>query len=75
MPAWGSGPHRVRAAFTEADGERRDLKVIGAGTTRMVAAAVRLACRKLEAGRQVVTGAVRNPVREAEQIVTNLIVA
>jgi hypothetical protein len=67
VSAWGSGPHRVRATFTEPDGERRDLHVIGAGTARWVAAAVRLACRKLETGRQVVTGADQTPADGIEE--------
>lgn len=72
VSAWGSGPHRVRATYTEPDGERRDLTVIGAGTGRWVAAAVRLACRRLEAGSQVVTRADHTPasdIDEAQQIV------
>lgn len=66
-PAWGSGPHRVRATFTEPDGERRDLNVIGTGTARWVAAAIRLACRRLEAGRQVVTSPGQAPAGDTEQ--------
>jgi energy-coupling factor transporter ATP-binding protein EcfA2 len=71
VSAWGSGAHRVRATFTGADGERRDLKVIGAGTARWVAAAVRLACRRLEAGQQVVTGVGQadRDMEEAREIV------
>jgi energy-coupling factor transporter ATP-binding protein EcfA2 len=67
VSAWGSGPHRVRATFTEPDGERRDLIVIGAGTARWVAAAVRLACRRLEVGRQVVTRASQTPASDADE--------
>jgi AAA domain, putative AbiEii toxin, Type IV TA system/AAA domain len=52
---WGGGLPRIRAAFAEHGGETRDLRVVGAGTARWVAAAVRLACRRLETGRQVVT--------------------
>jgi hypothetical protein len=68
VSVWGSGPHRVRATFIEPDGERRDLKVIGAGTGRWVAAAVRLACRRLEAGRQVVTGVGQTTVSEMDEV-------
>jgi hypothetical protein len=66
VQAWGSGAPRVRATFTERDGERRDLNVIGSGTARWVAAAIRLACRRLEAGRQAVTDADGAPVADVE---------
>lgn len=56
VSAWGSKLHRIRATFTEPDGIRRDLGLVGAGTARWVAAALRLACRRLEAGRRVVIG-------------------
>jgi hypothetical protein len=56
VSVWGSVPHRVRAIFTEHGAvEARDLSVTGAGTARWVASAIRLACRRLEAGEQVVT--------------------
>lgn len=67
LSAWGSGPHRVRATFTEPDGNRRDLNVIGTGTARWVAAAIRLACRRLETGRQVVTSISQVPADDLEQ--------
>jgi hypothetical protein len=66
LSAWGSGQHRVRATFTEPDGRRRDLKVTGSGTARWVTAAVRLACRRLEAGQQVVTDAGQARVGDME---------
>lgn len=52
---WGDSVPRVRAAFSEHGEGPRDLSVLGAGTARWVAAAIRLACRRLLAGRQVVT--------------------
>jgi energy-coupling factor transporter ATP-binding protein EcfA2 len=55
VSVWGGGLPRIRATFTEYGEEARDLKVVGAGTARWVAAAVRFACRRLEAGRQVLT--------------------
>jgi hypothetical protein len=55
VSVWGSGKHKVRATFTEPGDEPRDLNVLGAGTARWVAAAVELACRRLEVGHQVVT--------------------
>jgi hypothetical protein len=73
VPMWGGGLPRVRATFTEYEDEVRDLKVVGAGTARWVAAAVRLACRRLEAGRQVVTdnaGAIVMDEAEKRQIVS-----
>ncbi len=54
VAVWGSGKHRVRATFTESNGEQRDLRVVGAGTGRWAAAAIRLASRRLEKGSQVV---------------------
>jgi hypothetical protein len=72
VSAWGSGPHRVRATFTEPDGNRRDLNVLGTGTARWVAAAIRLACRRLETGRQVVTSpgqAQASDMEQARQII------
>ena len=68
LSVWGGGLPRVRATFTEPGQETRDLKVVGAGTARWVAAAVRLACRRLQAGRQMVTDDVGSPVEdEAEK--------
>lgn len=69
VSVWGRGLPRIRATFTEhGEDEARDLKVVGAGTARWVAAAVRLACRRLEAGRQVVTDDSGMPVSdEAEK--------
>jgi energy-coupling factor transporter ATP-binding protein EcfA2 len=55
VSVWGGGLPRIRATFTEYGEEARDLRVVGAGTARWVAAAVRLACRRLAAGRQIVT--------------------
>lgn len=67
LSVWGGGLPRVRATFTEPGQETRDLKVVGAGTARWVAA-VRLACRRLQAGRQMVTDDVGSPVEdEAEK--------
>jgi hypothetical protein len=54
VAVWGSGKHRVRATFTEDNGEKRDLRVVGAGTGRWAAAAIRLASRRLAEGSQVV---------------------
>ena len=54
VSVWGPGQHRVRATFTEFGADQRDLRVVGAGTGRWAAAAIRLACRRLETGRQVV---------------------
>lgn len=54
VAVWGSGKHRVRATFTEINGEKRDLRVVGAGTGRWAAAAIRLASRRLAGGSQVV---------------------
>jgi energy-coupling factor transporter ATP-binding protein EcfA2 len=54
VSVWGPGEHRIRATFTEFGAEQRDLRVVGAGTARWAAAAIRLACRRLESGRQVV---------------------
>jgi hypothetical protein len=74
---WGGGRPRIRATFTIRGDEPRDLRVLGAGTARWVAAAVRLACHRLERGEQVVTGqggavisdstAVREEVRRARK--------
>jgi AAA domain, putative AbiEii toxin, Type IV TA system/AAA ATPase domain len=54
VAVWGSGGHRVRATFTEFGRDKHDLKVVGAGTGRWAAAAIRLASRRLANGRQVV---------------------
>jgi AAA domain, putative AbiEii toxin, Type IV TA system len=71
VSVWGPEDHRVRVTFTGRDGERRDLRVVGAGTARWAAAAVQLACRRLEKGRQVVTdraGAVIDDVAAARDL-------
>ena len=68
VAVWSPDRPRVRATFTAHDGERRDLKVIGAGTARWAAAAVRLACRRLEAGRQVVTDEAGDETRNPQSI-------
>jgi AAA domain, putative AbiEii toxin, Type IV TA system len=52
---WGQEDRRIRATFTGSDGEPRDLRVVGAGTARWAAAAVQLACRRLEMSHRVVT--------------------
>lgn len=57
VSVWGPGQHRVRATFTESEAEQRDLRVVGAGTARWAAAAIRLACRRLESGHQIVADA------------------
>ena len=56
VSVWGSEDRRIRVTFT-GRGRRwpRDLRVVGAGTARWAAAAVLLACRRLEQGKQVVT--------------------
>jgi hypothetical protein len=54
VAAWSSAGHRVRATFTEPQGEKRDLGVMGAGTSRWAAAAIRLAAWRLAKGRQIV---------------------
>lgn len=53
---WGTGRARIRATFAELGEDPRDLRVLGAGTARWVAAAISLACRRLEEGHQLVTG-------------------
>jgi AAA domain, putative AbiEii toxin, Type IV TA system len=55
VSVWGPQDRRIRVTFTGRDGERRDLRVVGAGTARWAAAAVQLACRRLKKGNQVVT--------------------
>lgn len=62
VSVWNAAGHRVRATFTEHGAEARDLQVLGAGTARWVAAAIRLACRRLEAGEQIVTDEAQEPV-------------
>jgi hypothetical protein len=63
VAVWGAGGHRVRATFTErGDDEPRDLAVVGAGTARWAAAAVRLACRRLELAKQIVLDEAGAPV-------------
>jgi hypothetical protein len=72
VAVWGSGKHRVRATFTESNGEKRDLRVVGAGTGRWAAAAIRLASRRLEKGSQVVeddTGTRADDENERRRIV------
>jgi energy-coupling factor transporter ATP-binding protein EcfA2 len=73
VAVWGPGKHRVRATFTEFNSDRRDLRVIGAGTGRWAAAALRLASRRLAQGRQVVVddaGAAVEEESERRRIVT-----
>ena len=55
VSVWGPEDRRIRVTFTGRDGWHRDLRVVGAGTARWAAAAVLLACRRLENGKQVVT--------------------
>jgi hypothetical protein len=55
VSVWGRGNRRLRVTFTGLDGESRDLGVIGAGTARWAASAVRLACWRLQQGHRVVT--------------------
>lgn len=63
VAVWGASGHRVRVTFAErGDDEPRDLRVVGAGTARWAAAAVRLACRRLEAGKQIVVDEAGAPV-------------
>jgi AAA domain, putative AbiEii toxin, Type IV TA system len=72
VSVWGTEDRRIRATFTSSDGEPRDLRVVGAGTARWAAAAVQLACRRLEKGRRVVTdqaGAVTEDPAAVEEIV------
>jgi energy-coupling factor transporter ATP-binding protein EcfA2 len=67
VSVWGGGLPRVRATFTEPGQETRDLTVVGAGTARWAAAAARLACRRLQAGRQVVADDAGTPVEDAAE--------
>lgn len=72
VSVWGKEDRRIRVTFTSSDGEPRDLHVVGAGTARWAAAAVQLACRRLEKGRRVVTdqvGAVTEDPATVEEIV------
>lgn len=64
VAVWGPGGRRVRATFTERDKGKRDLKVAGAGTSRWAAAAIRLACRRLMQGRQVVLDSAGKPTND-----------
>src|SRR6266704_995828 len=68
VAAWRAGQHRVRATFTEPGADRRDLRVVGAGTARWAAASIRLACRRLAEARQVVTGAGATALANADGI-------
>src|SRR5262249_33665126 len=54
VSVWGSGTHRIRATFAEDADQKHDLRVVGAGTGRWSAAAIRLAARRLGKGQQVV---------------------
>lgn len=67
VSVWGPGQHRVRTTFTEFGAEQRDLRVVGAGTARWAAAAIRLACRRLESGRQVVIDASGRLVEDEDE--------
>ena len=72
VAVWAPGL-RVRATFTEYGQDKRDLKVIGAGTSRWAAAAVRLASRRLTQGRQVVlddSGATAGDDGERRRLIT-----
>jgi hypothetical protein len=72
VSVWGPEDRRIRVTFTGQDRERRDLRVVGAGTARWAAAALQLACRRLEKGHQVVTdraGAVIGDVAAAGDVV------
>ncbi len=74
VSVWGSGRHRVRATFTPFGDDTRDLKVVGAGTARWAAAAIRLAARRLGKGQQVVTddnGSCAESEDERRRIVTH----
>ena len=75
VAVWEASDHRVRATFAEReDDEPRDLRVVGAGTARWVAAAVRLACRRLEAAEQIVvdeTGASVTAEEVKREIIQN----
>jgi hypothetical protein len=73
VAAWASEPDRVRVVFVEdSDGERRDIGVLGAGTARWVAAAVRFACQQLRTAARLVLDPDGAPVtdpREANRII------
>jgi energy-coupling factor transporter ATP-binding protein EcfA2 len=64
VAVWAAG-RRVRATFTEHRQDRRDLRVVGAGTSRWAAAAIRLASRRLTHGRQVVLDGTGTPVTDS----------
>lgn len=68
VAVWGASGHRVRATFAgRKDDELRDLRVVGAGTARWVAAAVRLACRRLETAEQLVMDQAGAPVTDQDE--------
>jgi energy-coupling factor transporter ATP-binding protein EcfA2 len=67
VAVWERGNRRVRATFTASAGDKRDLGVIGAGTGRWAAAALRLASRRLAQGRQVVVDDAGAPVKEEDE--------
>lgn len=72
VSVWGPEDRRLRVTLTGRDGERRDLRMVGAGTARWAAAAVQLACRRLQKARQVITdqaGAVIEDLAAAREIV------
>jgi AAA domain, putative AbiEii toxin, Type IV TA system/AAA domain len=72
VSVWGAAKHRVRATFTEPGEETRDLQVVGAGTSRWAAAAIRLASRRLMTSRQVIrdeTGSVISDEDERRRLV------
>jgi energy-coupling factor transporter ATP-binding protein EcfA2 len=73
VSVWGTGTHRVRATFTEAADQKHDLRVVGAGTGRWSAAAIRLAARRLGKSQQVVVdenGVVVNDEDERRRVVS-----
>jgi hypothetical protein len=67
VAVWGPSGRRVRATFTESGQDKRDLKVVGAGTSRWAAAAIRLASRRLVQGRQVVLDSAGVPVDDNDE--------
>jgi AAA domain, putative AbiEii toxin, Type IV TA system len=72
LGAWSSAESRVRVILREWAGDGRDLKVVGSGTARWVAAAVRLACQQLRQGQRTVTASdgrvVTDPLESNELI-------
>ncbi|HET9896319.1 MAG TPA: AAA family ATPase [Streptosporangiaceae bacterium] len=68
VSVWGSGRPRVRATFTATRDEKRDLNVLGAGTARWAAAALRLAARRLAQARQVILDTTGAPVMDENEI-------